>query len=194
MPCIVPIVEGHGEKEAVPLLLRRILSSYEMWNWTVARPIQVGNLNKLKMKLQSFIKYALKYKDCAGILILLDLDDGCPAMENKNLSEPRHNLYLTCPVSVVFAHREYEAWFLASIETIASDKNNKFSQNLIYTKSVESKRGVKEWLSSQLPSGYSYKPTVDQARLTNLIDIGIAQQRSRSFRRLCHAVEQIVKN
>jgi len=81
MPCIVPIVEGHGEKEAVPLLLRRILSSYEMWHWTVARPIQVGNLNKLKMKLPSFIKYALKYKDCAGILIILDLDDGCPAIE-----------------------------------------------------------------------------------------------------------------
>jgi len=193
MPCIVPIVEGHGEKVAVPLLLRRILSSYEMWQWTVARPIQVGNLNKLKMKLPSFIKYALKYKDCAGILILLDLDDGCPAMENKNLSKLLHNLHLTCPVPVVFAHREYEAWFLASIETIASDKNNKFPQNLIFTKDVESKRGVKEWLSSQLPHGYSYKPTVDQARLTNLIDIRIAHKRSRSFRRLCHAIEQIVK-
>jgi len=192
MPCIVPIVEGHGEKDAVPLLLRRILSLYEIWNWSVARPIQVGNLNKLKMKLPSFIKYALKYKDCAGILILLDLDDGCPAIENKNLSERINNLYLHCPVSVVFAHREYEAWFLASIETIVRD-NNKFPQNLIYTKDVESKRGVKEWLSSQLPSGYSYKPTVDQASFTNLIDIRIAQQRSRSFRRLCHAVEQIVK-
>ena len=99
-----------------------------------------------------------------------------------------------CPVTIVFAHREYEAWFLASIEAIARDQNNKFPHNLVFTKDVESKRGVKEWLSSQLPSGYSYKPTVDQARLTNLIDINVAQQRSRSFRRLCHAVEQIVKS
>jgi hypothetical protein len=193
MPCIVPIVEGHGEKDAVPLLLRKILYLYEMWNWSVARPIQVGNLNKLKLKLSSFIKYALKYQDCAGILILLDLDDGCPAIENKKLSDLLNNLYSNCPVSVVFAHREYEAWFLASIEAIAGDKNNKLPQNLLYTKDVESKRGVKEWLSSQLPSGYSYKPTVDQARFTNLLDIRAAQQRSRSFRRLCHAVEQIVK-
>jgi len=194
MPCIVPIVEGHGEKDAVPLLLRRILALYEKWNWSVARPIQVGNLIKLKMKLSSFIKYALKYKDCAGILILLDLDDGCPAIENKNLTELINRLYLHCPVTIVFAHREYEAWFLASIEAIARDQNNKFPHNLVFTKDVESKRGVKEWLSSQLPSGYSYKPTVDQARLTNLIDINVAQQRSRSFRRLCHAVEQIVKS
>ena len=28
MPCIVPIVEGHGEKDAVPLLLRRIKHSF----------------------------------------------------------------------------------------------------------------------------------------------------------------------
>ncbi|KPA11318.1 hypothetical protein MHK_008468 [Candidatus Magnetomorum sp. HK-1] len=194
MPCIVPIIEGHGEKDAVPLLLRRILSLYEMWHWSVAKPIQVGNLNKLKLKLSSFIKYALKYQDCAGILILLDLDDGCPALENKKLSELLSNLYLNCPVPVVFAHREYEAWFLASIETIANDSKNKFPKDLTFSKDVESKRGVKEWLSSQLPSGYSYKPTVDQARFTNLIDICIAQQRSRSFKRLCHAVEQIVKN
>jgi len=193
MPCIVPIVEGHGEKEAVPLLLRRILTFQEVWHWTVARPIQVGNLNKLKMKLPSFIKYALKYKDCAGILILLDLDDECPAVENKNLSKQINNLYLNCPAPVVFAHREYEAWFLASIEAIARDKNNIFPQTLVYEKDVESKRGVKEWLSSQLPPGFSYKPTIDQARFTNLIDIHVAQQKSRSFRRLCHAVEQIVQ-
>ena len=194
MPCIVPIVEGHGEKDAVPLLLRRILSLYEKWNWTIARPIQVGNINKLRMKLSSFIKYALKHKDCAGILILLDLDDGCPAIEKSKLSKQINSLYIHCPVSVVFAHREYEAWFLASIETIAKNKNNKFLKDLIYTKDIESKRGVKEWLTSQLPSGYSYKPTVDQARFTKLIDIHLAKQRSRSFRRLCHAIEQIVKS
>jgi len=114
----------------------------------------------------------------------------------KSSSQNDENLFSAGEIMRMegFVIRECEACFLASIEKIVRDKNNKFPQDLIYTKDVESKRGVKEWLSNQLPSGYSYKPTVDQARLTNLIDIRAAQQKSRSFRRLCLTGEQIVKN
>jgi hypothetical protein len=37
--------------------------------------------------------------------------------------------------------------------------------------SWEGRRGIKEWLSERLPEGRSYKPTVDQLRLTRSIDL-----------------------
>ena len=100
--------------------------------------------------------------------------------------------HLHCPVAIVFAHREYEAWFLASMETIARGSGNSFGPDLVYEGDVETRRGVKEWLTHQMPPRQIYKPTLHQAGFTALIDIELAQQRSRSFRRLCHAVEEIV--
>ena len=101
-------------------------------------------------------------------------------------------LHLRCPVAIVFAYREYEAWFLASMETIARDSGNSFRPDLVYQGDVETRRGVKEWLTHQMPLRQIYKPTLHQAGFTTLIDIDLAKQRSRSFRRLCHAVEEIV--
>ncbi len=193
MPCIIPIVEGHGERDAVPLLLRRILYRHQLWYWSAARPIQVGNLHKLKKKLAQFVVHAQKRKDCGGILILLDLDDGCPAREAADLAKQIRNLHLCSPVAVVFAHREYEAWFLASMKAIARNNADRLPPNLRYEGDVEGRRGVKEWLTHQMPPGRKYNPAVDQAGFTNLIDIDLTQERSRSFRRLCHAVQELVQ-
>jgi hypothetical protein len=37
----------------------------------------------------------------------------------------------------------------------------------------ETIRGVKEWLSTHMPSGRAYKPTIDQLALTRLIDFRV---------------------
>jgi len=130
MPCIVPIVEGQGERDSVPLLLRRILYRHQLWHWSATRPILAGNLHRLKKKLAEFIAYARKKKDCGGILILLDLDDGCPAEEAANLAEQVRGLHLHSPVAIVFAHREYEAWFLPNMDTIARNNADCFPLSL----------------------------------------------------------------
>ena len=57
---------------------------------------------------------------------------------------------------------------------------------------VEDIRGAKEWISRRMPSGRRYKETSDQENLTPYIDFDLAHFRSRSFRRLCHAVEELV--
>ena len=80
---------------------------------------------------------------------------------------------------------------LASLETIAG--NCGLPANLKYEGDIESKRGVKEWLTAQMPPGLAYKETLHQVKLTHLIDLDLAQQRSRSFRRLFHAVEELVE-
>lgn len=128
--------------------------------------------------------------ECGAILIVQDLDDGCPLHEARHLALQIQQRQLAVPVAVVLAHREYEAWFLASIETLAGHRG--LPAGLTYMGNVEDRRGAKEWLTKQMPPGRAYKETVDQVKFTQLIDFGVAQQRSRSFRRLSHAIEQVL--
>ena len=192
MKKIIPIVEGPGDIEAVPELLRRIL--FELLNtydWQISRPKRANNLHHLKQQLDRFIAYACGEPDCGAILILLDLDDGCPRDEVIAMVKAIKSIYHNgIPIAIVFAYHEYEAWFLASLETIAG--NYDLPAGLIYDNSPETIRGVKEWITSKMPAGVGYKETFHQVRMTELIDLRLAKNRSRSFARLCHAIEEIV--
>lgn len=191
MPCIVPIVEGPGDVDAVPVLVRRILECHQWFDWSVARPKKAGNLGKLKRNLDRYVLYAQKERGCGAILILLDLDDGCPKDEAYDLAVQARELASPYPIAIVLAHREYEAWFLASMATIAG--HVPLPTDLVYEGNVEDRRDAKGWLTARMPPGRAYKETIHQARFASLIDLDIARQRSRSFRRLLHAVEQLVQ-
>lgn len=192
MPAIVPIVEGDGDVEAVPVLVRALLAQQQAWGWTVARPKKAGGLNSLRSRLADFLRYADGERDCGGILILIDLDDGCAREEALQLAAAARAVAITHPTAIVFACREYEAWFLASIETIAG--NHDLPAGLVYPGEVEARRGVKEWLRDQMPRGKTYKETIHQVRMTAQLDLGMAYQRSRSFRRLSHAIAELVQH
>ncbi len=78
MPAIVPIVEGDGDVQAVPLLLRRLLDYYQRWDWSVSRARKAGGVMRLKRDLGRYLRYAQLEPDCGAVLVLVDLDDGCP--------------------------------------------------------------------------------------------------------------------
>jgi hypothetical protein len=188
---IVPIVEGDGDVQAVPSLIRKVLQHNEYWHWRVAPAKRAGSLSSLRPKLGNFLRYAQAVPGAAATLVLLDLDDGCAYHEAMALVNEIHDLHITHPVAVVFACREYEAWFLASLHTIAGQYD--LPEGLTYDGDVEARRGVKEWLSKQMPSGRIYKETIHQVSMTQHIDLELARQNSRSFRRLCHAIEELVQ-
>jgi hypothetical protein len=169
MSKIVALVEGPGDIEAVPELLRRVLYKKQQWTWQVARPKRVGGLGALKKRL----------------------DDGCPETEAINLAQQIRSLNLSCPVAIVFAHREYEAWFLASLDSIAR-QFHLLPADLTYGGDVEGIRDVKGWFTRQMPPGRAYKETIHQTSLTTWMDLDVACQNSRSFRRLCDAVEELL--
>ncbi|MBA4420606.1 MAG: hypothetical protein C0391_05615 [Anaerolinea sp.] len=192
MPKIVPIVEGPGDIEAVPELLRRILYDlYHVYDWEIAHPLKANNLTTLRNNVNSFITYAHRIPGCGAVLILLDLDDGCPKIEALSLAnEIRHTYHFTYPTCVVLAHCEYESWFLASLDTIAG--NCDIPEGLSSSSLAENRRGAKECLTRLMPPGIAYKETYHQVRMTQFIDLNLAQTRSRSFRRLCHAISQLI--
>jgi Domain of unknown function (DUF4276) len=190
MPAIVPIVEGDGDAQAAPSLITRFLHEREKWDWTVAHPKKAGGLVSLQPKLAQFLRYAEQEPQCGAVLILLDLDDGCPREEAFSLANTIRSLTPSHPVGVVFAHREYEAWFLASLDTIAGTHN--IPEGLTYQGEVEARRGAKEWLTKQMPRGTIYKETIHQSSMTRQIDLDLARKNSRSFRRLDKAIGELI--
>lgn len=83
MPSIVPIVEGPGDIEAVPTLLVKILHDLKQWQWFAGKPYKANNLKALKKNLAYLLRRATLSKDCAAILILLDLAQRTVAPSRK---------------------------------------------------------------------------------------------------------------
>ena len=176
---IVPIVEGPGDEVAAPVLLRRVLGErLGRYDLEVKRPKKAKGRGRLVKRLESFLEYARRTPRCAAILVLLDADKDCPKELGARLACRALTTGVGIPIAVVCAKPEYENWFLASDEGFPGD--------------VEGFRGAKEWLSHKMPSGLAYKETKDQAALSSAIDIEAAFQGSRSFRRLCSALEELV--
>lgn len=177
-PAIVPIVEGPGDQDAVPILLRRVLYEQMGVSIDVKYPKKAKDRGALIKRLENFLAHARNTSGCKAILVLLDSDKDCPRELGAQLALRARDSGVGIPVAVVCAKRNYESWFLASDKDFAGN--------------AEEFGGAKKWLTDRMPSGLIYKETKDQPALTAAMDIEAAFQTSRSFRRLCHALEELV--
>lgn len=119
----------------------------------------------------------------------------CPKEMANSLSERARSVDLDVPVSIVFPHSEYETWFISTLsESTGDDLRARLGlhESVMAPNNVEEIRAAKEWLSARMPRDRGYKPTDDQLDLTFYIDLELVRHRSRSFRRLCHAVEELI--
>ena len=178
---IATIVEGHGECEAVPVLVRRIALEVDPGFVPIALPpirIPASRLVK-EGELERAVKLAvLKVQGLGGIAVIIDCDDGCPAQEGPKLLSRAKQVSGDMPVSVILAKREYEAWFLAAASSLRCKRQ--LSSELCPPEHVESIRDAKGWLSDRMPQGCRYSETSDQAALTACFDMSAAR-RANSF-------------
>ena len=192
---IVPVVEGPGDVAALPELLGRILRErFNRPDVIVAQGksgvVTTNGRQKLESKLENFLRHAQNKPECDAILVLLDADDDCPVELAQRLLQCCEQIGLNRPVQIVCAHRSYESWFLASLDTIKGQRG--ISDTAVLSQDAEDVSNPKQWLTDQMPTGQAYKETIHQASLSRSIDIGEAHKNSRSFRRLCHALEQLL--
>lgn len=188
---IQPIVEGQGEEAAVPLLLRRLLNEAQAWGIEVGRPHRRRRTQLVKKdSLQSAVAFAALRDDCAGILVLFDADNDCPKELAPTLEQWAQEAAGGKPCAVVMANREYEAWFLASIEALRGTAA--ILPDATSHPDPEVPRDAKGELERWMPSGASYSATVDQVRLTAQLDLEIAYRRCRSFRKLVSSFGELV--
>ena len=190
---IVPIVEGHSEVASVPILLRRILEGLghlELTS-TIARPIRVKRNRILKEgELESKIGLARRVRSsCSCILVLLDADDDCPAELGPELQNRAREAHSDLRISVVLAKREFEAWFLGSIESLRGKCG--IPHSACFKGDPELPRDAKGRLSKLIEGNRHYLEVVDQPSLTASFDLQACRDRCPSFRKFERDVKSL---
>jgi hypothetical protein len=187
------IVEGHGDSEAVPVLIRRIAEAFDPALYVhVPSPIRIPKSRLVRPgELERAVELAaLKIPGQGGILVLLDSDDDCPAHRGPELLQRAFSARPDLLIGVVLAKREFEGWFLAAAESLRGQRG--LAQDITPPPDPENVRGAKEWLSDRMPGKRSYSETLDQAALTARFDLTTAR-RADSFDKCYRQIVRVLQ-
>jgi len=189
------IVEGDGEVKAAPELVRRILHEWcNRFEFTVARPFNAQGVDSLEANFVRFLELARRDRQgCQGLIVLRDTErDNCAEAIAYNLAGRAANLKLPFPVVIVCAVCEYESWFLASMQSISPHYT--WTESVKNVEEAELECNAKGWLKRRMPKdARTYQETRDQVTMTTLIDMLDVYEHCRSFRRMVHAVEELLQ-
>lgn len=203
---IVPIVEGRGELEALPILLRNWLRYRRYRNIEVdfAGPVWTGGKGTIVVAhdsvhgrgVEHYVRLALLRRPDV-ILILLDADDECPrTLAAGLLNQAKASVPANYPIDVVVAKREYEAWFLAAFpssrfrQALEQNRYQLTSRSLPRKTEVEDVADCKRYVAALLGLD-KYRPTIHQPALTRILPFTRGMTaRSRSFRKLLKVLHE----
>jgi len=185
---LVTVVEGHGEVESAPLIIRRLIIERSIPSINIATPfrskrhliIRDGHLEKVITTILTV------RENCGGILILLDADDDCPAQLGTSL-QTRAQKVTSVPIRVVVANKELEAWFLGAKESLRGVRGIK--HNATTPVHPEEIRGAKEHLTENMSEGRSYLEVDDQPAFAEKFDWRISQQVCPSFDKFVRSLD-----
>ena len=179
------MVEGHGDVEAVQILIQRIAEVIQLPHEVkIQATIRTPKSKLVKPgELERAVDLAARKLSGRGaVFVLLDSDEDCPLELGPALLARAHQARNDLPIAVVLAKREFESWFIASIESLAGHTG--FPAQVQAPQDPESIRGAKEWLTQQMQGGRSYSPTLDQPTLARVFSMETALQTD-SFSK-CH--------
>jgi hypothetical protein len=175
------LVEGRGELGAVDNLIHRLsldLGLDQPW----APALRWQNLH-LQRGIEQGANFIRSKGDAAGLLIIRDEDDACPAEQAPLGAGRLGDLRLPFPSALVLLHPEYEVLFLPCLPLMAgrplgagAAARPGLLKGTHWEGAWEARRGIKEWLSMHFPPNRSYKPTLDQLPLTRLIDLAVLRR------------------
>jgi hypothetical protein len=189
---IASIVEGHGEVQAVPILIRRIAQELDPPAMVQCLPpLRVPRFKLVKPgELERSVELAArKTGGKGGVLIIIDSEDDCPAELGPRLLARAQAARKDVPIAAVLAKREFEAWFLAAAESLRGERG--LFDDLVAPPDPEAVRGAKEWLSARMPHTMKYREVIDQPALTSQFDCRSAR-RTDSFDKCFRAITQLV--
>ena len=188
---IQPIVEGFGEVSAVPVLLTRLRDEAGIFSIQAGKAIRRTRSQIVQeAPLRASVRLALLRDECSAILILFDADDDCPKELSRTIEAWAQDEAGDVPCAVVIANREYEAWFLAAIESLRGQRG--ILNDAEPHPDPEVPRNAKGRLEDRMSRNTSYSETADQAALTALFDMSASYARCRSFRRMIRAFGLLV--
>lgn len=197
---VAPIVEGHGEVEAIRILLSRIWTELLGGEYIdVIRPIRFprsklirkeGLTRPLKLALINLAS-AVESGEPAMVLILLyaDRDPACALGPEilRYATEVRSDADLSCVLAVV----EYETWFVAAADSLRDYLNLPPADEI--PQAPEASRLGKGWIDGHF-KGTKYSETVDQPKMTDAMNLSLCRERSPSFDKLCRELEKRMRD
>ena len=191
---IQSIVEGDGEVTAFPILLDRLigeLGCYEAVGYSPFLEKRTGIVNEAKFKRA--VQVVSDRSGTSAIIILFDADDDCARDLIPQMIRWAQETVSALPCAVIMARREYEAWFLAAIESLRGQR--RIRDNAQYDRNPEVVRGAKGVVSRFMPPNKPYSETSDQVALSAVFDLGQAYHGTSSFRKMvkevCRLLEEL---
>jgi hypothetical protein len=215
---IVPIVEGRGEVDAVPILLRGWLRFRGYRNVEVHPdgPVHAGGKGNIVAAYDSVLERGVEHftrlawlRRPDAILILVDADEDCPVtLAADLLARARTRVPHDCPIGVVVANREYEAWFLAAFASAKFRKalvgqrcrprQHSLPRGMDVEAIADCKRRLETLIAFEKGESSSrhparYKEPVHQPALTRILPFTRGMtRRSRSFRKLLEELDELL--
>lgn len=187
---LLPIVEGPGDVNATPVLLRRIARRIGLPNVQILRAHRRGDLFQVHRHLQRFAAVAALER--AAALWLFDCDDGCAFERARELHRAVLREQFPYPFRVALIVKEYECLFLADPD--ACRMVLEIPAAAAFPSDPESVRGAKELLSRLMARGRAYKETIHQQALSEVVDLDRLYEKSRSYRHLENAISELAKD
>ena len=187
------MVEGHGDREAVPILIRRIAQSIDPTSdIKVERPIRIPKSKLLRPgELERAAELAFRVCSPRGVvLVLIDSDQDCPAELAPRIIERATAARSDLTLSVVLPKSEFEAWFVTAIDSLSGYRG--LRENLQPPADPEGIRGPKEWLTQHMVSDRGYRETLDQSAFSARFDLRKARE-CPSFDKCWREVDDLVK-
>lgn len=189
---IAPIVEGHGEVEALPPLLHRILRTEGYQGQVLVNPpirVKSGSfLTDDEYQKKMILLASAKAAERGGtVLILLDCEDECPAELGPGILEKARAIRSDVRMFVALSYREYETWFIAAARSLRGIRG--LPLNFEPPGDPEAIRGAKEWLGRHM--GSPYDPIIHQVEFSRAIDLAQARTNA-SFDRLCNHMGALI--
>ena len=189
---IQPIVEGYGEVVAAPVLLRRFVEEAQVWQVNIGRPIRRARSQLIQQtQLEQAVSLALRQPSCDAVLIMFDGDRDCPAELGPRVHQWAATAAGSVPCEVVLPHREYEAWFLAAIESLRGSRGVRSDAAL--HPDPETPRGAKQALEARMHAGKSCLERTDQPAFSARFSMSAAHARCRSFRKLTKSFGDLLR-
>lgn len=187
-PVIASVVEGYGEVSAVPVLVRRIGREIFGVEVTCLTPHRLprGRMEKESELGRALMLQGARVGTRGGVIILLDADDDDPAELAARLEGIAGSV--AARTRVVVAVREYEAWFLAGIQSLRTHRS--VSDDAEYEGDPEAKRDCKGALERLMTEPYG--EVRHQVAFSSQLDVATTMEHSPSFRRFVSAVGDLI--
>lgn len=118
-PHIGLVVEGAGDRGAVPVLLRKYLYQTGDYRDVLGKPVPAHGRDKALRPngIEGFVTTAALRPGCVGILVILDGEGDCVAELGMRLLKRAQGV-TGKPVAIALADRDFEDWLFASAESL----------------------------------------------------------------------------